>query len=444
MSDRDSITSRYGRRRFIQSAAAAGTVASLGLAGCSETSDEDGSSGGSGGDSSQDSGTTTNGGSSVDEYVLGSHHPLTGVFGDDGQMLDEAIRMRAQMQNDAGGIEALDGATVRVSSQDNEGAQENGGPVVESLLEDGADSIIGCYTSPITIAAANTAQQNQVPMVVSVASSPEVLEGRGLDYVFRHQPPAPVQGRDYARWVPQIVRDAGYDFETVGLFHVNNEYGAATADGVEENAEANGFEVVDRLSYDSGTSNFNTQMQRMAELDPDAIAVTTYGAAGEPLINSLNNVGWFPRFLTGPGSTALSTDSILEQMGEDANGAFHCSFGMNTSHPDYEGLNERYMERTGNNLSSNPMMAYIAADLILRAVERAGSADNGAVQQALANTNIEDPLIANDGPLQFDEDGENVNAIAPVTQVQDLQSTVVYPEEFAEAAPNPRPHPKSN
>ena len=39
------------------------------------------------------------------------------------------------------------------------------------------------------------------------------------------------------------------------------------------------------------------------------------------------------------------------------------------------------------------------------------------------------------GAIEFDDQGENINALGPVNQVQDLSVRVVYPEEYAEAEP---------
>lgn len=70
--------------------------------------------------------------------------------------------------------------------------------------------------------------------------------------------------------------------------------------------------------------------------------------------------------------------------------------------------------------------------MIADALERAGSSDPTDVRDALSETSFADPLLAFAGPIEFDETGENINAIPIVMQVQDGVPLQVWPEEFAE------------
>jgi branched-chain amino acid transport system substrate-binding protein len=56
------------------------------------------------------------------------------------------------------------------------------------------------------------------------------------------------------------------------------------------------------------------------------------------------------------------------------------------------------------------------------------------VRDAIAETEL-DSLIAQDGPIAFDEAGENENAAPILMQVLDGVVTQVFPEDYAEAEP---------
>ena len=58
-----------------------------------------------------------------------------------------------------------------------------------------------------------------------------------------------------------------------------------------------------------------------------------------------------------------------------------------------------------------------------------------AVAEALTKTDLEDHILPQ-GPIVFDEIGQNKNASIVLLQVQGGQPTVVLPEQFAQAAPN--------
>ena len=51
----------------------------------------------------------------------------------------------------------------------------------------------------------------------------------------------------------------------------------------------------------------------------------------------------------------------------------------------------------------------------------------------MEETSIADHVLAQAGPIEFDEKGENMNAAGVLVQIQDGKHVVVYPEEFAES-----------
>ena len=50
--------------------------------------------------------------SNPDQIVIGSIHPLTGPLAGAGQLMDDGAKMAVDDINEAGGIEALDGAEL--------------------------------------------------------------------------------------------------------------------------------------------------------------------------------------------------------------------------------------------------------------------------------------------------------------------------------------------
>jgi branched-chain amino acid transport system substrate-binding protein len=68
--------------------------------------------------------------------------------------------------------------------------------------------------------------------------------------------------------------------------------------------------------------------------------------------------------------------------------------------------------------------------VIEAALEEACSDDPVELRDAIAGIEIEDPLLAFDGPIVFDDKGQNENATVIVTQVLDGNIEQVYPEEF--------------
>jgi branched-chain amino acid transport system substrate-binding protein len=425
------------RRRFLKATGA--SVAALTLAGCASDdagSGGDGGDGGSGdGGSGGGQGTTTGStGPSVDEVVIGSNHPLSGSLAATGVGMSNAIKLAAMRKNEEGGIESLDGAEVTVIEGDNQGAQELGGQVSEELLSEGADVLTGCYSSPVTTAATQVAERQGVPFVISIAAADNILQGRDFNYVYRPQPPARRMASDYAELVPPVIRDNGGTVDTAGLFYINNSYGQAIRDSLREFLPQQDVEIVEETAIEFGASDANTQVSRLRSADPDTIIATTYVAGGVLLSQALQDQSYRPPYLTACASATFTDDDAIADIGDFANGVMDNNYALNPTVEKTAAVREQFTANYDQEFSASVGMAYTAAEVIIEAIEEAGSADSEDINNALKELQYEDHVSAM-GTIEFNDIGENINALAPVNQVQDLAVRVVYPEEYAEASP---------
>ncbi|KAB1198090.1 MULTISPECIES: ABC transporter substrate-binding protein [Haloferax] len=435
-------SSTSNRRRFLKATGA--SVAALTLAGC--TSDDaggnggdsggsGGDSGGSGGDSGGSQGTTTGTPQqSVEEIIIGSNHPLSGGLAATGVGMSNAIKLAAMRKNEEGGIQSLDGAEVKVIEGDNQGKQELGGQVSEELLSDGAHVLTGCYSSPVTTAATQVAERQGVPFVVSIAAADNILQGRGFNYIYRPQPPARRLARDYADLVPAVIRDGGGTLDTAGLFYINNSYGQAIRDGLREFLPEQNVEIVEETAIEFGASDANTQVSRLRSADPDTIIATTYVAGGVLLAQALQDQEYRPPHLTASASATFTDDKAVRDIGDFANGVMDNNYALNPTIDKTAEVRSQFLDNYEQEFSASVGMAYTAAEVIIQAVEEAGSDDPDDINEALKNLQYDDHISAM-GTIEFNDEGENVNALGPVNQVQDLTVKVVYPEEYAEAPP---------
>lgn len=430
----DERDKRFQRRDFIKYTGATG-VAGV-LAGCtgsggdsSEGGDED-----SGEDSSSGSGDMTEDEAAVDEVVIGSNHPLSGSLSNTGVRMDEAVQLAVMMKNEQGGIESLDGAQLRTISGDNQGEQELGGEVAQELIDEGANVLTGCYSSPVTSAATRTAEREGVPLVISVSVANSILQDTNLNYAYRPQPSARRMGIDHARLLPEIVRDAGQEIQTAGLYYVDISFGQSVRDTLREELPANGVEVVAEEAIGFGDTA-DTQVTNFRDADPDAVIATSYRAETIELVNAMDNQDYRPPILAGCSNAAMNDVSALEQMGETAEGAFGTNFALDPTSSRAGDVRTRFEEEFDSGFDANVAMTYASTEVIIAAIEEAGSADPDDINDALSSITVEDHISAMP-PITFTENGENENSLAPLYQVQDLQDRVIAPEEFAETEPS--------
>lgn len=395
------------RRSFIKYIGAAGAV---GLAGCiGQDPSEDGSD---------------------DGITIGSNHPLSGSLGGTGTRMDNAVKLAATIKNENGGIESLDGAELEVISEDNQGEQELGGEVTDTLIDDGADVVTGCFSSPVTNAATRAAESAGVPFVISVSVDDAILQENDRQYIYRPQPPATQMAVDHAELMPQVIRDAGRDVETAGLFYINIDFGQSVRDALQTELPNQGVEVVEEVSIDFGETA-DTAVTQLAEADPDVVIATTYEAETVELVRAMDNQNYAPPFIAGCANEALNDVGALEEMGDTVEGALPTNFALNPTKDRALEVQDRYESEFDESFDANVAMTYAATEVIIAGIEEAGSSDPDDINDALSGIEVTDHIAAMP-PITFDDNGENANALAPQFQVQDLDDRVVFPEEYAE------------
>jgi branched-chain amino acid transport system substrate-binding protein len=369
----------------------------------------------------------------VESVTIGSNHPLTGSLSNTGVRMDQAVELAAMIKNENGGIESLGGAEVEVVSGDNEGAQELGGEVAQNLIDEGADVLTGCYSSPVTSAATRVAERERVPLVISVSIANSILQETQLNYAYRPQPSARKMSTDHARLMPQVARDNGQTVDTAGLFYIDISFGQSVRDTLREQLPANDVEIVEETAIGFGETA-DTQVTRLRDADPDAVIATTYVGGTVELLKAMDNQEYRPSILAGCANAALNDLSALQDMGSTANGALASNFALDPTEDRALEIQDRFSEEFDRSMDANVAMTYAATQVIIEAIEQAGSADPEEINQTLKSITVEDHIAAMP-PITFQDNGENGNALGPLYQVQDLDDVVVAPEEFAAADP---------
>ena len=114
--------------------------------------------------------------SSPDQIVIGSIHPLTGSLAGVGQLMDDGAKMAVDDINASGGIEALGGAELVLSSGDSTGEAETGQSEAQRLIDEGAVALVGTYQSDVTLNVASVAERSKVPLVIDLGVDDKIQQ----------------------------------------------------------------------------------------------------------------------------------------------------------------------------------------------------------------------------------------------------------------------------
>ena len=374
------------------------------------------------------------GGGSGETITIGSLHPLSGSAAADGQQMDNGAKLAIDAINEAGGIESLDGAQLELASADTQGAPEVGQSEAQRLIEDGAVALVGTYQSAVSQNVAAVAERNQVPFVIDVSSADAILQ-QGYKFTFRLQPSAKVLAERGAEYLADVSKNADAPAQKVAILHEQGPFGTAIKDTFSAKAEELGMEIGPVISYDpASVSDFTTQITTVRESGADVLMVAGYYRDGVLVANAVNTVQPGLDAVWGVANGAFDTPQFPGEVGEAGEGFFDANYRLDMTNPDTQELADKYKEEFGDDIRTAAVLSYDAVRVIAAALEKAGDASPQAVRDAIAETEL-DSLIAQDGPIAFDEAGENENAAPILMQVLDGAVTQVFPEDYAEAEP---------
>jgi branched-chain amino acid transport system substrate-binding protein len=374
------------------------------------------------------------GGGSGETITIGSLHPLSGSAAADGQQMDNGAKLAIDAINEAGGIESLDGAQLELASADTQGAPEVGQSEAQRLIEDGAVALVGTYQSAVSQNVAAVAERNQVPFVIDVSSADAILQ-QGYKFTFRLQPSAQVLAERGAEYLADVSKNADAPAQKVAILHEQGPFGTAIKDTFSAKAEELGMEIGPVISYDpASVSDFTTQITTVRESGADVLMVAGYYRDGVLVANAVNTVKPGLAAVWGVANGAFDTPQFPGEVGEAGEGFFDANYRLDMTNPDTQELADKYKQEFGDDIRTAAVLSYDAVRVIAAALEKAGDASPQAVRDAVAETEL-DSLIAQDGPIAFDEAGENENAAPILMQVLDGVVTQVFPEDYAEAEP---------
>jgi branched-chain amino acid transport system substrate-binding protein len=403
---------------LLTTAAVLGSVAACGS--------DDGSGGGSGG--------------GAEPVKIGLLEPLSGPFADNGRQARLGAELCAKQINDAGGIEALDGAPIELVVQDTGAAApaQVANQLQGMIGQHELSAVIGAWASSYTLAASTVAEQAKVPMVTE-SFADDIVE-RDYQYIFKLPAQAAAMGEEAVESTLALAEKQDYQIQRAAVVADNTSAATVSAEGAAQRLSDRGIEVPVKEFFTPGLTEGTSLAIKVLASDPDLIFLQ--GALSDmALLQRAFREQGYNGPLLGAGSGFVATD-YAEIVGEAANGAFS-SAGWNWDLPGEEAKEfaEAFTEANpefefpGQEAGEDCAAVYIIA----AALEEAGSREPQAVRDALAEIEItEGPAtILAPETIKFADNGLLEGAVPVIIQWQDGKPVTVAPEELASADPIP-------
>ena len=370
------------------------------------------------------------GGAQPAAVKVGIIHPVTGFVAYAGGQGRFGATMAVDDINKAGGIKAMGGAKLEPLLGDSQSKVEVGVAEVEKMNEQGVAAYIGCYQSPVGIAASQAAAKYNTPFLIDVGAS-DLLVTRGLKNIFRIKPGFGACVDQGISLLGDLNKKANGVAKSAVIVHESGEFGTGTAKLLSSKLPGIGIQVKEVIGHDNPTRNFDNIALRIRSAAPDIVMMSNYQ----------NEYVLLARTLYQQKGNLAAMHSIL-------GGGFNYKFAK--EQPDvsqymidvnhwYNPKSEKALalkkrvEAAGKEFTFEVYLAYTVVDLLADSLEHAGSADKEMLTAALNASTFKAELMPY-GPTKF-VNGQNEGGRAEVMQAIKGDIKVIAPEQFAEIPP---------
>ena len=359
---------------------------------------------------------------------IGLIHPVTGFVAYNGQQGRLGATMAIEDVNKAGGIKSMGGAKLEAVLGDSQSKVEVGVAEVEKMNEAGVAAYVGCFQSPVGIAATQAASKYGTPFVIDVGAS-DLLVTRGLTNVFRLKPGFGRCVDDAITALGAMNKAAGSPAKTAAIVHESGEFGTGTAKLLAGKLPSIGIEAKELIPHDNPTRNFDNIALRIRSMAPDIVMMSNYGNEYMLLARTLYqqkvNVAGFYSILGGGFNY-----KFVKEMPDVSQYMMDVNHWYNPKSAKAQELKKR-VEATGALFTFEVYLTYTNVMLLADSLERAASADKAKLTDALASSTFKAELMPY-GPTKF-VNGQNQGARPAVMQSLKGDIEVIAPEDVSSA-----------
>ena len=367
---------------------------------------------------------------------LGILQPVTGALAQDGELGRHGAQLAIDEINAAGGLQALGGAKIEMVFGDARSNPEAATQEVERLQGEGVAAIVGGFASPICLAASQAAARYNLPYIVDVGVSDQIIK-RGLTNTFRF---APGFGMVTSVALDNLVKlndAAGKPDKTVVLVHEDGLFGSGLAKLMQAELPKRGFEILETIAHPTPARDMSNVALRIRSLNPDLVIPSSYYGEFVLLARTMLQQRIRPKGIYCVLNGAASNYRFVREFPEAAAEVMDCNHWADPRNPKAQAL-KKQVQDAGKLWAYNVPLNYSCVKLVADAISHAGGADRVKIVDALAASTFKDHIMPY-GETRF-VNGQNQGAAPVNLQVQDGDIKVIFPTEFADAKPVfPRP-----
>lgn len=385
----------------------------------------------------------------ADPVKVGALYPLSGQVAKSGEDTLNGIRLAIEIINNrvpdlplpfaAGeGLPNLGNAKIELIAADHQGSPEIGAAEAERLIvQRKVAALIGAFHSSVAATSSQVAERLGVPYI-SGESEATNLTSRGFKWFFRTTPTTQTQVKDFFQFLRERSKGSANPIRTFAVVNENTLWGKEFAQSVHGYAaEFPEFKEVINITYQQGTPDVASEVQRLIAAKPDVVMHASYDAEAILFARTYKQYNFMPQGIMAIGA-AFGSGAFRTALGPDSNYFLvrdHWSRDLGAKMPVVAQVAKMYRERYGRDMDGTAARAFTAMMTLADAINRAGSTEPAKIRDALAATNLSaDKLIMPWAGVKFDATGQNMLTSAIFLQLQNAEPKMVWPADKATAA----------
>lgn len=329
---------------------------------------------------------------------IGGMAPLTGALAIYGVTTTNGAELAVKEINENGGVL---GKKIEYVMLDTKGDSTEAVMAYNKLVDEKVAGIIGEITSKPTLAVAEVAVQDNMPLITPTGTQVDITEAG--PNVFRVCFTNPYQGKVLA-----ITSKDRLGANTVAVMLNNSsDYSDGIAKAFIEESEKLGIKVLGVEGYADGDKDFRPQLTKLAAMNPDVILIPEYYEQAALIATQAREVGVKSIFVGSDGWDGIAKTLDQSAYAAIENSYFTNHFSMEDQSEKIQDFLKDYREAYKEDPSAFSALGYDAVYMMKSAIEKAGSTDKQKIVDALKG--IEYDGIT--GYLTFDDHNNPIKAV---------------------------------
>ncbi|MBQ9495340.1 MAG: ABC transporter substrate-binding protein [Treponema sp.] len=350
--------------------------------------------------------------SDSDSIKIGGVFPLSGSVAVYGVECKRGVDLAIEEINAAGGI---NGKQVTLISEDDEGNPDKSVSAFTKLTtRNNIKIVIGSLTSGCTQAITTHAQAGKVIQIAPAATAPAITNAG--NYIFRACFIDPFQGTVGGKFAAETLNAK----RAAILYDVQNDYSVGLQENFVASFKANGGQIVALESYSTNDVDFNAQITKIKNANPDVVYLPDYYGTVALLARQLRAQG-----IDAPLVGADGWDGLTEKAGNEVLGGFYSNhYAADSTNEAVKKFVASFKVKYNANPTAFAVLGYDSMYMLRDAIVKAGSLDTEAIRVALEQTDGDYVT----GHLTFDAAHNPVKSAVMLELVRDSDGklTTVY------------------